>query len=77
MRYVEPFTQRASLTNLELAEPIEIGGGPQTSRSESLEHSDFEEAQNQNQRQSPIKESIIGQPSAGISRLSRRRQGFN
>lgn len=25
MRYVEPFTQRASVTNLELAEPMEIG----------------------------------------------------
>ena len=25
MRYVEPFTQRASLANLELAEPMEIG----------------------------------------------------
>jgi len=48
LRYVEPFTQRASLTNLELAEPIEIGGGPQTSRSESLEHSDIDEAIHKN-----------------------------
>lgn len=44
MRYVEPFTQRGSLANLELAEPIEMGCGPASSANQSMqEESKIEE----------------------------------
>lgn len=37
MRYVEPFTQRGSLTNLELAEPMECGLESSQNNEESKE----------------------------------------
>jgi len=58
VRYVEPFTQRASMTNLELAEPIEIQATVQSSSltdSGSQQCSILDEIGKGLEQQSPLK----------------------
>lgn len=63
MRYVEPYTQRASLVNIAYAEPMEIG--PQSSANQSLQtvNENIDEVYINEVRLSPFKSSMNDSPS--------------